>query len=78
MLYVFIIYELRMLFAKNLLQFILTNVLTLMASGTEILQEQNRLKGNTTISITLLTYSKSFDSDHFIFHNSLSRKIQRD
>ena len=39
MLYVFVIYELRMLFAKNLLQFILTNVLTLMTLGPEILQE---------------------------------------
>ena len=39
MLYVFVSYELRMLFAKNLLQFILTNVLTLMTSGIEILQE---------------------------------------
>ena len=39
MLYVFVSYELRMLFAKNLLQFILTNVLTLMTTGIEILQE---------------------------------------
>lgn len=44
MLYVFIIYELRMLFAKNLLQFILTNVFTLMTPGTEILQKQTDLK----------------------------------
>lgn len=58
MLCAFVIYELRILFENNSLQFILTNMYLAPMTHQPLRysRKQNRLKGKTRISITLSTF----------------------